>query len=219
MGYWLGFEARVAVRFLREGRLQTLLIMVGVAAGVAVIAYISALVTGLQENTFKKTLGGQPHVTLRALDDAVTSARAGVPGEQRITDTQPRAQRLRSVGNWQLMLPLLERMPQVAAVSPMVAGGGLALRGEATQSIALAGVDLDRYDRVVRLREKVVAGVASAGAGIGRRGFLDLLAATDGDGRRQSGKQQGAGDAGSGCVHGRVPRRLNLFRGLNGQAV
>ena len=54
---WLGFETRVAVRFLREGRLQTVLIMVGVAAGVAVIAYISALVTGLQKNTFDKTLG------------------------------------------------------------------------------------------------------------------------------------------------------------------
>jgi lipoprotein-releasing system permease protein len=165
VGYWLGFEVRVAVRFLREGRLQTLLIMVGVAAGVAVIAYISALVTGLQENTFSKTLGGQPHVTLRALDDVVSPARADVPGEQRLTDTQPRAQRLRSVGNWQAMLPLLERMPQVAAVSPMVAGGGLALRGEATQSIALVGVDLDRYDRVVRLREKVVAGVASLAPG------------------------------------------------------
>ena len=45
MSSWLGFEVRVAVRFLREGRLQTVLIMVGVAAGVAVIAYISALVT------------------------------------------------------------------------------------------------------------------------------------------------------------------------------
>ena len=31
---------------------------------------------------------------------------------------------------------------------------------EATQSIALSGVDLERYDRVVRLREKVVAGAA-----------------------------------------------------------
>jgi lipoprotein-releasing system permease protein len=165
VGYWLGFEVRVAVRFLREGRLQTVLIMVGVAAGVAVIAYISALVTGLQDNTFRKTLGGQPHVTLRALDDVVSPARATLPGEQRLTDTQPRAQRLRSVGNWQSMLPLLERMPEVAAVSPMVAGGGLALRGEATQSIALAGVDLDRYDRVVRLREKVVAGVASLAPG------------------------------------------------------
>ena len=35
---WLGFELRVALRFLREGRMQSLLIIVGVAAGVAITA-------------------------------------------------------------------------------------------------------------------------------------------------------------------------------------
>jgi len=162
---WFGFETRVAVRFLREGRLQTLLIMVGVAAGVAVIAYISALVTGLQANTFNKTLGGQPHVTLSVLEDVVTPARPPEPGSLGLTDTQPRAQRPRSIANWQALLPLLDRMDAVAAVSPMVAGGGLALRGEASQSVALAGVDLDRYDRVVKLREKVVDGTARLAPG------------------------------------------------------
>ena len=48
---WLGFERRVALRFLREGRMQTLLIIAGVAAGVAVVTYISALIAGLQANT------------------------------------------------------------------------------------------------------------------------------------------------------------------------
>ncbi len=157
---WLGFEIRVAVRFLREGRLQTVLIMVGVAAGVAVIAYISALVTGLQNNTFEKTLGGQAHVTVQALDDVVTPALAPQAGTVLFSDVQSKAQRLRSVSNWQTLLPLLERRPEVLAVSPIVSGGGLAVRGEATQSIALSGVDLDRYDRVVHLREKVVAGAA-----------------------------------------------------------
>jgi len=157
---WLGFETRVAVRFLREGRLQTVLIIVGVAAGVAVIAYISALVTGLQKNTFDKTLGGQAHVTIQALDDVVTPARALEPGVVVLSDSQAKAQRLRSVSNWQAMLVLLEARPGVAAVSPIVAGGGLAVRGEATQSVALTGVDLARYDKVVRLGEKVVAGVA-----------------------------------------------------------
>jgi len=157
---WLGFEIRVAVRFLREGRLQTVLIMVGVAAGVAVIAYISALVTGLQNNTFEKTLGGQAHVTVQALDDVVTPALAPQAGTVLLSDVQSKAQRLRSVSNWQTLLPLLERRPEVVAVSPIVSGGGLAVRGEATQSIAVSGVDLDRYDRVVRLREKVVAGAA-----------------------------------------------------------
>lgn len=165
MHTWLGFEVRVAVRFLREGRLQTVLIMVGVAAGVAVIAYISALVTGLQSNTFNKTLGGQAHVSLRAPDDRVTPARAGEPGTNTLTDTQAKAQRLRSVSNWQALLPVLDRMPAIAAVSPMVSGGGLALRGEATQSVALSGVDLERYDRVVRLREKVIDGEARLAPG------------------------------------------------------
>ena len=133
---WPGFELRVALRFLREGRMQTLLIIVGVAAGVAVIAYISALINGLQSNTLAKTLGAQAHISLRAPDDLVTPAALPVPGVAVLTETQPRAQRLRSVANWQALVPLLERLPEVVGVSPMVSGSGLALRGEASQAIA-----------------------------------------------------------------------------------
>ena len=157
---WLGFVVAVAVRFLREGRLQTILIMVGVAAGVAVIAYISALVAGLQANTFNKTLGGQPHVSIRAPDDEVLPARPPASAATLISDSQPRAQRLHSVANWQSLVPILEGMVEVTAVSPMVSGGALALRGEAVQSVALSGVELDAYDRVAKLREKVTMGFA-----------------------------------------------------------
>jgi lipoprotein-releasing system permease protein len=163
----LGFERRVATRFLREGRMQTLLIIVGVAAGVAVVAYISALITGLQKNTLDKTLGAQAHVTLSERDDAVIPARAPAAGNTLLVQTQPRAQRLRSIANWQALVPLLEALPDVAAVSPMVAAAGLAVRGEATKSIALVGVDLERYERIVGLRSKVVAGVARLGPGEG----------------------------------------------------
>lgn len=173
----LGFERRVATRFLREGRMQTLLIIIGVAAGVAVVAYISALITGLQKNTLDKTLGAQAHVTLSEREDVVTPAAAPSSGASVLTQTQARAQRLRSIANWQPLVPLLEAVPGVAAVSANVAGAGLALRGEATQSIALVGVDLERYDRIVRLRSKVVAGVARLGPGeaiIGRELAADL---------------------------------------------
>jgi lipoprotein-releasing system permease protein len=163
----LGFERSVATRFLREGRMQTLLIIVGVAAGVAVVAYISALITGLQKNTLDKTLGAQAHVTLTERDDAVTPARATAAGTTLLVQTQPRAQRPRSIANWQALVPLLEALPGVAAVSPMVSTAGLAVRGEATKSIALVGVDLERYERIVGLRAKVVSGVARLGPGEG----------------------------------------------------
>ncbi|MEO8020523.1 FtsX-like permease family protein [Polaromonas sp.] len=173
----LGFEWRVALRFLREGRMQTVLIIVGVAAGVAVIAYISALISGLQGSTLTKTLGAQAHISVHAPDDVVTPAWPAAPGTTALTDTQPRAQRLRSVANWQALVPLLEALPAIAGVSPMVSGAGLALRGEATQAIALMGVDLDRYDRVVGLRSKVISGTARLAPGeaiVGRELAADL---------------------------------------------
>ena len=174
---WLGFERRVAMRFLREGRMQTLLIIVGVAAGVAVIAYISALINGLQASTLTKTLGAQGHITVRSLDDVVLPAALPQANARSFTETQPRAQRLRSVVNWQTLVPVLEAMPAIADVSPMVSGAGLALRGEATQSIALLGVELDRYDRIVGLRNKVASGVASLAPGeaiVGKELAADL---------------------------------------------
>jgi len=152
--------------------MQTLLIIIGVAAGVAVVAYISALITGLQRNTIDKTLGAQAHVTLSPRDDLVLAARApasaaaGEPARE-LVQTQPRAQRPRSIANWQLLVPLLEAMPEVAAVSPMVSAAGLAVRGEASNAIALVGVDLARYDRIVGLRSKVVDGTARLGPGEG----------------------------------------------------
>ncbi len=167
MTHWLGFERRVATRFLREGRMQTLLIVTGVAAGVAVVAYISALITGLQSNTLEKTLGAQAHVTVSALEDEVATARAPTVGTTALVQTQPRAQRPRSIANWRLLVPVLEAMPSVAAVSPTVSGAGLAVRGEASKSIALVGVELERYDRIVHLRSKVVAGEARLGPGEG----------------------------------------------------
>ncbi len=174
---WPGFELRVALRFLREGRMQTVLIIVGVAAGVAVIAYISALISGLQNSTLTKTLGAQAHISVRAPDDVVTPAAAALPGATVLTETQPRAQRARSVANWQALLPLLEKLPNVAGVSPMVSGAGLALRGEAVLSVALMGVELERYDRMIGLRSKVVSGTARLEPGeaiVGRELAQDL---------------------------------------------
>jgi lipoprotein-releasing system permease protein len=178
-----GFERRVAVRFLREGRMQSLLIIVGVAAGVAVVTYISALIAGLQQNTLDKTLGAQAHVTLSEHDNAMTPVMAPAAGTTLLAQAQPRAQRPRSVANWQALVPLLEALPGVEAVSPMVASAGLAVRGEATRSITIMGVELERYDRVVRLRSKVVAGTARLGPdeGIIGRDLADDLGVRVGD--------------------------------------
>jgi lipoprotein-releasing system permease protein len=171
----LAFEGQVALRFLREGRMQTALIIVGVAAGVAVVTYISALISGLQASTLEKTLGAQAHITLRARNQ--TQPLPAPPGVIPLDRVQPREQRLQSIEAWPLLAAELERRPGIAAVSPMVSTAGLGLRGTASAAIALVGVELPRYDRIVRLRDKVVAGQASLSPGeavVGRELAADL---------------------------------------------
>ena len=62
---WL--EWKIALAFLFDNKLQTLLIMVGIAVGSAVIVFITALITGLQANVIERTLGTQAHLKVQGL--------------------------------------------------------------------------------------------------------------------------------------------------------
>ena len=64
------FEWFVALRYMRDAKGQTALILAAVAVGVSVIVFLSALIGGLQASLIDKTLGSQPHVTLRVPREA-----------------------------------------------------------------------------------------------------------------------------------------------------
>jgi len=158
----MGFELTVALRFLREGRFQSLLIIGGVTAGVAVVVYISALILGLQANTINRTLGAQAHIVIKPEEEAV---RSQLSDQQSLTVIQARAQRLRAIDNWPALLPALAADPDVIAVSPMASGAAIAVRGEASRAIILFGVELERYERIVQLSERLVRGAFRLNAG------------------------------------------------------
>jgi lipoprotein-releasing system permease protein len=161
----VGFPLTIAMRFLREGRFQSLLIIVGVAAGVAVVTYISALIDGLQGNTIRRTLGTQAHIVVKPFEEKSVPILVARPGEIVARDIQPRAQRPRSIDNWQALVTEIAATPGFVAVTPIASGAGLAIRGEASRSVAMIGIDLDGYDRIVALREKVIKGVARVAPG------------------------------------------------------
>jgi len=64
----LPFDWIVAIRFLREGLFQTLFIIGGIALGVGVIVFMSALLSGMQANFIKRVLTSQPHIQLITLN-------------------------------------------------------------------------------------------------------------------------------------------------------
>jgi len=169
-------EWTIATRFLREGRVQSTLILVGIAVGVAVIVFLTALITGLQANIINRTLGTQAHIKVQPPEE-YNRTLPPAPGTAQLLLESKRAQRLRSINNWQQVRDVLDTMPGITAVSPLISGPAFARRGAALQSVALVGIDPQRYLRIIPVQEDIVAGVFRIGAGdtvIGKQLATDL---------------------------------------------
>lgn len=167
------FEWLVALRFLREGRIQTLLILLGVSTGVGVIIFLSALITGLQASLIEKTLGSQAHLVVKPQEEMPRILHEG-----RVMGTDPAAiaeellsgddalavrlekpaQRLRSINQWPQVIREIEQTPGVTAVSPLVAGSAFVTRGVAQRAIVLRGVEADRFTRIIDVPARITAG-------------------------------------------------------------
>jgi lipoprotein-releasing system permease protein len=159
MNRWLPFEWITAVRFLREGRLQTMFIIGGIAIGVGVIVFMSAMLAGLEANFIKRVLTSQPQIQLLAPDQIARPLRNGA-GEFEDATVQRPSQRVISIDQWPKIRAQMLAMPEVTAVSPTMQGSALAVRGDASRAITLSGVEPDSYFRIVRVPDYVVAGVA-----------------------------------------------------------
>jgi lipoprotein-releasing system permease protein len=169
-------EWTIAVKFLREGRAQSTLILLGVAVGVAVIVFLTALITGLQANIIQRTLGTQAHIKVAPPQERNRVLPVESGSVQLLLENK-RAQRLRSMNNWQEVRDLLDTFPRVTAVSPLISGPAFARRGEALQSAALVGIDAVRYQRIIPIQKNIVAGAFRIGAGdavIGKQMASDL---------------------------------------------
>ena len=158
MNAFLPFEWIAAIRFLREGRMQSLFIISGVAIGVGVIVFMSALLAGMQANIFRRVLSSQPHLTLQRPKQVATPQRVPGPGESLMTTVQIPSQRMSSVDQWQKLRDQMQQRSDVVAVSPTATGPAFVVRGDATQSISVIGIDPEQYTRIVPLPEKIIAG-------------------------------------------------------------
>ena len=135
---WLPFEWIVAIRFLREGRLQTVFIIAGVAIGVGVIDFMSSLLSGLQSNFIRRVLATQSHIQLlqpqqitRPLRNGPDAPRGQIEG----SIVQPPLQQTKSINQWQTVVNQVRAMEAVKVVSPVASGPMLVVRGSAIRSL------------------------------------------------------------------------------------
>ena len=129
------FEWFVAIRYMRDARGQTALILAAVSVGVSVIVFLSALIGGLQTSLIEKTLGSQPHITLREPREAARPIVLSTDAVAVARDLQPAPQRLRSIEQWPSVLREVEQF-----FCPSGAGAGIAFADLTAPSPAFVNV-------------------------------------------------------------------------------
>jgi len=158
---WIPFEWLVALRFLREGKVQTLFIIGGVAIGVGVIVFMSALLSGLQANFVTRVLTGQAHIQLLPPKEISRVLPLSTEQVARNSIVQAPLQRAKSIDQWQSLTAQILNLPEVNVVSPNVSGSALVVRGEASRAISIMGVDPHLYFQIVPMPDKIVHGNAN----------------------------------------------------------
>ncbi|SMP56154.1 ABC transporter permease [Anoxynatronum buryatiense] len=168
------FELKVALRFLREGKGQTLFILLGIAIGVAVQVFLGTLITGLQRDLINTTVGSSPHLIFSGSDasslmpESFSSSDASdssdSPGSPRHsgTATVTTAGNFRreddTLKNWADLMALLDEDASLTAVSPVAQGNGFVLRSGQRWPVIVRGVEPERANAIYQLQAALQAG-------------------------------------------------------------
>ncbi|MSU41047.1 MAG: FtsX-like permease family protein [Pedosphaera sp.] len=144
---WLPFELELALRYLRPKRTSvsfiTLISVLGVLLGVAVLIVVISVMTGFHQELQRKLFGFQSHLTVRRVAGTITE-----PAE---------------------IAQAVAALPSVLAVSPVIVGKALVEPGVKRTEVpmdglVLIGVDTNSFLKVNPVPESVVHGRFYLGA-------------------------------------------------------
>lgn len=131
------YAVKLAIRHLLSHPGQTGLLMAGVALGVSVFIFMSALIGGLATLLTLRTVGSIPHIVLEMpdRDPAILS-----PDGRAQVVLQKDLSRRNQIAIWQPAIPIIERTSGVTAVSPQIRGSAFVERGQAVAPVGVIGV-------------------------------------------------------------------------------
>lgn len=141
---------------------QTLLLIAGVAVGVTVFVFITALIAGLAVRLTEQVTGNGAHISLEP-PTRVARVLAGpeLPVESvALVSTFQR----RQIRNWPMIVELLRANPSVSAISAQISGSAVLVKSEAVTSVSIIGVEPQGIDAISEITPKIIEGDGDLGA-------------------------------------------------------
>ncbi|WP_439526116.1 ABC transporter permease [Roseovarius mucosus] len=158
------YALKIAARYLTASKAQTALLVLGVAVGVFIFIFMSALIGGLAQFILSRTVGDIAHVTIEAEPDDPTLL--FTPEGHVLMVAERGRTRTASLAEAATWLPLIEAVPGVKAVSPQITGAGFLTRGAQVEQVSVTGIEPGRESAILDLDGYMVEGRARLGAGL-----------------------------------------------------
>lgn len=158
------YALKIAARYLTANKAQTALLVLGVAVGVFIFIFMSALIGGLGEFIVSRTVGDLSHITIEA--ETVDPALLISPQGHVLVVTERGRARTATLAEADTWLPLIAGVAGVKAVSPQITGAGFLTRGAQVSQVSVTGVEPGRESAILDLEGYIVEGRAFLGSGM-----------------------------------------------------
>ena len=149
------FEWKIALRFLRESRVQTIFILAGIAIGVSVQIFLSSLIISLQDNLVESTVGSSSHITFSSkqndFEDIIEQSNDG------FIENSPESKK-GELGDWRNLTILLRESGMLKAVSPIVESSAFLASGQSNTPVIIKGVDPNEADKIYNISSRLESG-------------------------------------------------------------
>lgn len=150
------YGLKIALRYLSANKSQTGLLIAGVAVGVFVFVFMSALIGGLAVFLVQRTVGNIAHITIeepsRDAELLLPASAGALMVEQRATGQRTQ---LRTADAY---MPLIEALPGIAATSQQIVGNGFLARGQITAPVSVTGVEANKVSAIADISKALVSG-------------------------------------------------------------
>lgn len=136
----MSVSLKIAVRFLKSSKGQTIMIALGIAIGISVQIFIGSLIQGLQKSLVETTIGNASQITVTSMSE-----------DRLITDYTTIIDLIRATDE------------RLVDVSPVLDQPGLLTDGDNTESILLRGLDFAAAEGIYALSERLIVGRLPSG--------------------------------------------------------
>jgi lipoprotein-releasing system permease protein len=150
-----GYAVKLAIRHLFSHPAQTVLLMSGVALGVSVFIFMSALIGGLATLLTLRTVGSIPHIVLEQPDRDPTVLLSDASA---LVVLQKDLSRRNQISIWEPAMSMAEQTPGVTFVSPQIRGAAFVERGQAIASVGVIGVMPGKLSGIADIDAAIIEG-------------------------------------------------------------